>query len=204
MSYAHYWSREFEFEREAFNRFSEDVEIVIKRAEEMGIKLAGPSGSGKPLVGHDGVAFNGSIRCGHRYRDLGKPFAAPDATGVEECDPPYDPKAEPWLSGPYLKTRVCGGTCAGEAFVIDRKYLIRDWERPEAPGIYGCSCETSFKPYDLIVTAVLIRAKERLQKAITVSTENPGNGFEDARRLCRELFGWSDSFQIEIPHTEMF
>ncbi len=203
MAYAHYWNRAIEFDRETFVQAVEDIKMIIRRAQDMGLRLAGPAGKGKPQLGAETIAFNGSAACGHRYRDLGEPWAAPGATGVEEKEPPYDPRAEPYMSGPFLETRVCGGNCAGQAFFVDRKYLVRDWERSDGDGFFSCSCDTHFKPYDLVVTAALVRLKERLGDAITISSENPEKGFEDAKRFCRELFGFASRFEIEEPHAEI-
>ena len=203
MGYAHFWTRNLELDREDFLKAVDDAKIVMARLRDMGLKIAGPSGSGKPELEGETIAFNGLAGCGHRYRDLGRPFASAIASGVEDKEPPYDPNAEPWFSGPFLDTRVCGGVCSGEPFVVDRKYFARDWERPEPGGKYACSCTTDFKPYDLAVTTVLIRLKERLGDAITVSSENPDHGFDDAKRLSRELFGWGSRFEIEQPRTEV-
>ncbi len=203
MAYSHYWNRLVEFDRDAFALAMDDIGMILSRAQDMGIRLAGPAGKGKPQIGGETIAFNGSTSCGHRYRDLGKPFASPTATGVEEKEPPYDPKAEPYLSGPYLETRVCSGSCAGEPFFVDRIYLVRDWERPRHAGRYACSCDTHFRPYDLVVTAALVRLKERLGDAITISSENHLGGFEDAKRLCRELFGFASRFEIESSEEKV-
>lgn len=203
MGYKHYWSRALTLDREAFFNAVQDVHMIIQHAAQLGIQIAGPTGSGKPELTAELIAFNGLALCGHKYRDLGKPFPSAIASGVEEKEPPYDPKAAPWFSGPFLDTRVCGGTCAAEPFVLDRRYLVRDWERPEDNGKYACSCITHFKPYDLVVTAALVRIKERLGSAIVVSSDNPDHGFDDAQRFCRELFGWSPNFDIEKPKTEI-
>ncbi len=191
------------FEREPFDKAVEDVRMILERGLEMGLKIAGPIGSGKPELTSETIAFNGATQCGHKYRDLGKPFASAIATGVEEKEPPYDAGAPPWFSGPFLDTRVCNGHCSAEPFVMDRQYLIRDWERTLPAGLYACACETHFKPYDLMVTASLIRIKEHLGNAIIVSSENPDHGFDDAKRLCRELFGWSMNFEVKPPEVEI-
>ncbi len=203
MAYTHYWSRIPEFDMADFDKAAKDIRILFARAREMGIQIAGPMGKGLPELTENTIAFNGAADCGHRYRDLGKPFAAENATGVEEKEPPYDSEAAPYYSGPYLDTRVCGGSCAAGPFVLDRVYLVRDWERRQEDGFYDCDCETHFKPYDLIVTAALIRLKQHLAKGIKISSENPEGGFEDAKRLCRELFGWSSGFELERRTTEL-
>jgi hypothetical protein len=203
MLYTHYWSRAADLDRDAFSKAAEDARLILSRGRDMGLAIAGPTGTGKPIITESTIAFNGSAFCGHRYRDLGKPFASETARGVEEVDPPYDAKKDDCLSGPFLETRVCGGICAAEPFLVDRVYLARDWERPEEPGTYSCSCMTHFKPYDLLVTATLIRLKEHLGKAIIISSENPDRGFDDALRICRELFGWPTRFEIEKPLAQV-
>ncbi len=203
MSYTHFWSRDLNLDPEGFARFVEDMAVILARARDMGIKIAGPNGMGKPELNLQTIAFNGSAQCGHKFRDLGKPFASMIATGVEEKEPPYDPKADPWFSGPFLDTRVCNGNCCGDPFLVDWRYMVRDWERPDTSGRYACSCETHFKPYDLIVTAALVRLKECLGESVVISSENPEHGFDDAKRLCRELFGFNNRFDIQKPQTEV-
>ncbi len=206
MAYAHYWNRVIEFDREAFAEAVEDIRMIVARVQDMGMRVAGPGGKGKPHLGKESIAFNGSATCGHRYRDLGEPWPADDATGVEDREPPYDPSVEPYIGGgggPMLMTRVCGGNCAGAPFLVDRKYLVRDWERPVEGNRYDCTCDTHFKPYDLLVTAALVRLKERLGDAIRITSEDPDNGFEDAKRLCRELFGFASRFEVEPPQAQV-
>jgi hypothetical protein len=203
MAYTLLWTRLLELDRDTFHLFVEDVRAIVARAQDMGVRISGPTGKGYPELGPETIAFNGSATCGHRHRDLGKPWASPTAAGIEEVEPPYDSKAEPWMSGPYLETRVCGGSCAGDPFIVDRRYMVRDWERPESPKRYACNCETHFKPYDLIVAAALVRFKEHFGEAVTIDHRNPDNAFEDAKRFCRELFGWAAHFNIEKPEAEI-
>lgn len=167
----------------------------------MGIRIAGPTGEGSPELTASTIAFNGSADCGHRYRDLGKPWPAKDAEGIDTGDNPIA-DGDPYFSGPHITTRTCGGNCAQEPFVIDRKWIMREWDRPEDGGFFS-SCETRFKPYDLPVTASLIRLKENLGDEIKISTDWPESGFEDAKRFCRELFGWSSRFELEPQESSV-
>ena len=201
MGYTHQWRRQADIGRAAFSSALEDVKLILAKASEMGLRLAGPTGHGKPEITQQTIAFNGSAECGHRHRDLGKPWPSPEAEGVEAHEP-YAPDDTPWYSGPYLKTRVCGGSCAGGAFVFDRRFIIRDWDRPENDQ-YFAYCETDFKPYDLIVTAILIRLKEHLGDEIVIWSDGLEAGFEDAKRLCRQLFGWSTKFALEQQGAEV-
>lgn len=195
MGFKHYWRRAPELNREGFTKALSEIKIIVEKAEEMGIRLSGPTGRGKPELTDYTIAFNGSATCGHRYRDLGEPWPSPTAEGIDTGDNPIS-EGEPYSSGPYLETRTCGGDCSGEAFLIDRKFMARAWDRVENGG-YFSRCETHFKPYDLVVTAALIRLKEHLGDEIKITTDGEERGFEDAKRLCRELFGWPDRFEIE-------
>lgn len=201
MGYAHFWRRGAVLDRSGFEKAVDDLRVLFMRAAEMGIKLAGPRGEGKPELSFNTIAFNGRRDCGHRYRDLGKPYPAKEARGIEDGANPVA-EGEPWFSGPFLNTRSCGGECAGGAFIVDREFMVRAWDRPNAAG-YMCICETDFKPYDLVVTAALIRLKEHLGSEIVISSDGHETGFEDAKRLCRELFGWASNFELEAQESEV-
>jgi hypothetical protein len=201
MGYKHYWRRNPELSREGFAKALEEIKTIVSKASDMGIRLAGPTGRGTPEISDYTIAFNGKANCGHRYRDLGTPWPSPTAEGIEGLDNPIS-EGEPYGSGPYLEARTCGGNCAGQEFLVDRKFMMREWDRDEHGG-YFCRCETNFKPYDLVVTASLIRLKENLGDEIRISTDGHERGFEDAKRFCRELFGWAGNFELEPQGSEI-
>ena len=146
------------------------------------------------------IAFNGSKECGHRFYDFGEPWPTDNAEGVFKDEAVAE---NPYWSGEHLNTRMChGGSCAQGSFVIDRVFMEKHWT-PLEKGGYFCKCETQFKPYDLVVTAVLIRLKEHLSDEVFVSSDGQERAFEDAKRFCRELFGWTRYFQVESPESEL-
>jgi len=193
MGYTHYWRRSPELNRERFIKALEDVKGIMATLETRGLKFGGALGTQKPELTDFGIVFNGKKECGHRYRDLGDPWPSATAQGVEST---IDPISGPWFSGALLETRICGGSCAGAPFVVDRLFLVRPWDQLEQ-GRYFSHCETGFKPYDLAVTACLIRLKEHLREEFVVTSDGLERGFEDAKRLCRELFGISPNFELE-------
>ncbi len=200
MPYAHMWRRAPELSRDGFRKAAEDIKLIIERATDMGLRIAGPTGHGKPELSENTVAFNGDRECKHRYFDFGEPWPTDTAEGVSN-DNAVAP--EPYWSGEYLTTRHChGGSCAQGPFVIDRIFMSRHWTRREEKG-YFCKCETQFKPYDLIVTAALIRLKENLADEIFLNSDGHEQAFEDAKRLCRELFGWPRHFELEPQESEV-
>ena len=198
MSYSHYFKRAPALHPAAFIQAVEDIRLVFEKVRQLGVLLAGPSGEGLPELTDYTIAFNGPRECGHRYRNLGDPYPARDAHGVEANNLPV---VGPWHSGALLNTRVCGGCCAGKPFVIDRDFHVAEWSQLEE-GKYSGYCETSFKPYDLAVTASLIRLKERLGDDILLWSDGwSRNGFEDAKRICRGLFGFPKRFALETEKT---
>lgn len=199
MGYTHYWRRAPELSREPFVLALEDIRKIIEKVKEIGLQVGGPTGAGAPELSDYVIAFNGRKDCGHRYMDLGKPWPSKTAEGVELTNQPV---SGPWFSGAMLETRVCGGCCAADPFVVDRKFILRSWDQLEA-GRYFCYCETGYKPYDLVVTAALIRLKERLGDEIVISSDGLERGFEDAKKLCRELFGWPVRFALEAEESEL-
>lgn len=197
MAYAHYWRRAPELNRNTFLKFLDDVRRIFEVLAARGVQLAGPLGKGSPELSDFTIAFNGKAECGHRFIDLGSPWPAKDSEGIEAM---LDPVVGPWTGGALLGTRVCGGCCAAAPFVLDRTFIVRKWDVADSKG-YSSACETNFKPYDLAVTAVLVRAKERLGNEIHVSSDGLDRGFEEAKKLCRELFGWAKHFELEWAET---
>jgi len=200
MPYTHMWRRAPELNKSGFAKLVDDVKLIFERAAEMGIKICGPTGYGNPEVSGGTIAFNGSKECGHRFYDFGEPWPTDNAEGVFKDEAVAE---NPYWSGEHLNTRMChGGSCAQGSFVIDRVFMEKHWT-PLEKGGYFCKCETQFKPYDLVVTAVLIRLKEHLSDEVFVSSDGQERAFEDAKRFCRELFGWTRYFQVESPESEL-
>ena len=194
MGYSHYWRRVETIDRVAFMKALEDIQLVIETLKGRGLQFAGPLGMGKPELTAQTIAFNGRKECEPLMRDLGKAHGSSKSSGRRKAA--QMPVVGPWFSGALLSTRVCGGSCAGELFLMDREFMLRSWDQIEE-GRYFCSCETHFKPYDLLVTAALIRLKERLGDQIIISSDGGEHGFADAKKLCRELFGFASRFELE-------
>ncbi len=191
--YAHYWRRAPELNWNNFNLAYQDIQKIMHAAMEQGFKLAGPTGTGPVQISNACIAFNGSKECRHPYRNLGDPWPSITAHGVETEE---DPVVGPFFNGALLSARSCGGNCSEENFVVDQIFLPQKWHQLEEGG-YFCRCRTLYKPYDIIVTACLVRLKERLGDEIQISSDGFERGFEDAKRFCRELFGWTETFEFE-------
>jgi hypothetical protein len=148
MPYTHQWRRSPSLDPDGFAKAVEDVKLILEKIEELGIKIAGPTGHGRPEITRNTIAFNGVKECGHRFFNYGEPWPTDDAAGVFNDVP-------------------------------------------------------QFKPYDLAVTAALIRLKEHLADEIFINSDGHEKAFEDAKRFCRELFGWPRHFQVEPVESEV-
>jgi hypothetical protein len=200
MPYSHMWRRAPELDRSGFDKAVEDVKLIIERASEMGLLIAGPTGYGRPELTRQTIAFNGIRDCGHRFFDYGEPWPSDTAEGFQNDNAVSDIA---YWSGEHLNTRVChGGSCALFPFIVDRVFMPKHWTPLERGG-YFSKCETQFKPYDLIVTAALIRLKEHLHDEVFINSDGREKAFDDAKRLCRELFGWSRYFELEPMESEV-
>jgi len=198
MPYTHYWRRSAELPPDEFAKFAKDVTVAAEAMAEIGIPLAGPTGEGDLIATNECVAFNGLSDCGHRYQDLGYPWPGPESKGVVKGRAVVI-GTHASEQGPILASRGCGGNCAGRIpmgrFFIDRVFLARAWDQLEN-GRYFQFCETDFKPYDLAVMIVLIRAKERMPNDFYLSSDGTEFQWEEAKNLNRELFGWGSRFVL--------
>jgi hypothetical protein len=195
MAYTHFFRRDAILDPASFSLAVQDISLLRSNLAPLGVILSGPTGDGKPEINDFTIAFNGPRNCGHPYMDLGKPYPSPQASGVMTMENPIA-DGPPYISGPYLNTRACGGNCAADPLVVDQKYMQRVWERPDDQGRFLVIVQTYFKPYDLMVTASLVRLKERLGEQIQITSDGNEKGFEDAKRICRELFGFPARFEL--------
>jgi hypothetical protein len=57
-------------------------------------------------------------------------------------------------------------------------------------------CKTAQKPYDLIVTAILIAAKKHFGNAIEVRSDGDNIDWEAGRDLCSKVLGYGEELYI--------
>lgn len=82
MGYTHYYKTDANLNQENFNKVINNFKKCMPIFEQLGIKLAGPMGSGKPKINKNVLAFNGDEKCGHQERDLGITWPADTAKGL--------------------------------------------------------------------------------------------------------------------------
>ena len=62
-----------------------------------------------------------------------------------------------------------------------------EWRKDE-PEIFDF-CKTAMKPYDAVVTAILIRAKEIYGSCVSISSDGDWSEWKDGRELYEAVFG---------------
>lgn len=85
-----------------------------------------------------------------------------------------------------------------ETFVIPRVFPTKkgEFNSQDDKGRYFGFCKTAMKPYDVVVTAALIRFKYHFPNVL-VSSDGDPQDWEPGMELCRVLFG-----EAKIPFTD--
>jgi hypothetical protein len=154
----------------------------------------------------------------HRYRDLRRPWlllAPQQARRVVAALPPTvvvhpehtPPGRRPYPlhlagqggTGPAIMTGdlvACNGatTYDGGPLVIARRYRVTPRQCPDEHGRYFTCCKIGALPYDLPVTAALIRLQRWFPADVEVSSDGGPPGWADGQALCASLFG-----EAELP-----
>lgn len=215
MGYDHYWLAVPKLPQREWDRTVEDFAKVAAGLHKSGLRLAGPDGTGRPVLGGDRIAFNGVLECGHRRRRAWVMWPGRLATGVS-VGGMSGALAVPRRRGgvvhapplTYASARTCNGSCAAGAFVLDRIMPDDDYTKVygdtspmvvnnmrlkvprEWTGKYFAKCSTAYRPYDLAVCCCLIAAKRRFGSLMVVASDGSNNNWSDARELCQDVLGY--------------
>lgn len=193
MGYTHYWYRPPVINPAAFSAIRQDIARLLPALADVGVPLAGPDGTGDPILTDDLIAFNGVAACGHPRQALGITWPAEGAGGVRAT---ADPVAGVWVGGALLHTRACGGDCSHESFVFARTQPpLSGVDDPRSDGLVFACCKTAYKAYDLVVTAALI-VIQRHCPAVRVLSDGTDADWDDARLLCTTALGYGAAFRL--------
>lgn len=195
MGYTLFWRRASRLDAYFFQSASEDIRKICEAIEKLGVHMAGPQGYGPIQAGAERIAFNGMHRCGHPHRNLGHAYPSEEAEGIELLK---NPVVGTHYAGALVKARSCGGECAAEPFIIDRMYDAAEWEKRTDEGMYRQHCTTEYKPYDLAVSASLVRLKHHMGEQMCVDSDDSRiTHFREAMALCQRLFPKNETFRLE-------
>lgn len=156
MTYAHSLSRPTNFDPDLFALWSKDCQWIVAYSRTIGLKLAGPDGTGRPTVNEAEVLFNGREHCRH-YRS-------------------HD-------SAPRVLQRTCRGRCAHDSFSIERDY--DGFSSADRYGA-RCHdrVATALKPYDIAVTASLLMLAHRFGDAVRIASDGGPVRWVDGQQLA--------------------
>lgn len=211
MGYTHYWYTKKEVATPAkWKEFCKDVKKIFDYSQnELGIKLANGAGDPgtSPEITPDKIWFNGGddqpIGMWTTSEQVSIPWPAPTAFANEPNPDPIAEKTEGnWFAGTLLKQRVApieGGFGSGsyETAGIDR--VKKDGGRglPPEKGFYFDCCKTAYRPYDLVLTAVLVAAKHHFKDNIKVHSDGDNPDWMDGKVLCNNLLGYGLDFELD-------
>lgn len=185
MGYCHYWSRERTIGTKAFRFILQDFQKILLPLDDLGVRLAGPLGTGLPELTSEEVALNGLAACGHPVNEeISIPFPDPDASGIGDSSSAIVDSYHGM--GVLLRHRSCNGDCSFETFCFKRTVS----GQPTENGLYADSCKTGFRPYDLAVQCFLLIAKHHLRDRIGVYSGGADAHWSDARKLCYLHLGY--------------
>jgi hypothetical protein len=151
-------SRPLHLDADRFALWSADCQWIVAYAKTVGLKLAGPDGSGRPIVNPSQVLLNGREYCRHRSLRRSEPR--------------------------FYKPRYCGRRCAHDSFTVEREYdPYCGWGRPP-DGLYVDRFRTAYKPYDLAVTACLLMLAHRFGSAVVITSDGGTARWRDGQQLA--------------------
>jgi len=80
-----------------------------------------------------------------------------------------------------------GRDLAHETFYWEGIPTIDEWRKDE-PETFDF-CKTAYKPYDVVVTAILIRAKQIYGSCVKISSDGDWQDWQAGRELYERVFG---------------
>ena len=210
MGYTHYYYTKKELATPTkWKEFCKDVKKIIDYSQnELGIKLAdGVSKMGSsPQIKPNEICFNGSdeqpIGIWTTSTKISIPWPAPTAFANEPNPDPVAEKTEGnWFAGDLLKQRVAPindetnlGSGSYETFCLNR--VIKDKDKIKSDEMYFDCCKTAFRPYDLVITAILVAAKHHFGDNIRIKSDGKNPEWIDGKILCNNLLGYGLEYEF--------
>jgi len=213
MGYTHYWYRPEQLDTNKFESFKNDCKKIFNHCSNvMGIALGDGGGDNSPVIEKDFISFNG-----HNQQPIGIWTTSEslslvwpsDIASLEDmkADPTADKRDGMWFAGDTVSQRVAPidnstGYGSGSYETCSFELNIERSEHQEEPLIFDC-CKTSYRPYDLTVTAVLIAFKYHFFSQVRIKTDGQEKDWMDGRILCNNLLGYGLDLEIFSEPTDI-
>jgi hypothetical protein len=206
IGYTHYYDIPKELDKDRFQDLIKDCKKIVGFADfELGIDIAGPLGEGKPEYTDDIIAINGSdtqrVGIWTTSEQISIPWPSETAGITEPTADPLGKTEGTWFAGHVLSQRVAPirenglGSGSYESFCIPRFGKKYEWSEPNKKGNYFSFCKTAYRPYDLVVTAMLVALKHHFPQC-GVSSDGEMKDWMDGMLTCQKLFGYGMDFQL--------
>lgn len=167
MGYTHYWRRPLLLEAARFKAWAEDVRKIVAATD------------GKP-INYTGYSYDSAADKVIKHEEI-VPLRIVGWDGDG---------GEPEISDTLVSFNG-EGDYSHETFHVEQQMSLERWDVPDARGWYFAFCKTARKPYDVVVTASLIRLAYHFPEGVEVSSDGTVGEWEDGRQLCEELFGFA-------------
>jgi hypothetical protein len=134
---------------------------MVLALDDLGVRLAGPSGEGLPEISSHSLVLNGLANCGHlKNEDICISFPACYASGIGSS---INSVTDPWFIGARIKYRTCNGDCSYESLNFER---IAESVAPQAErgAVALTLVKAGFRPYDLAIQCLLLISKHHLDQ----------------------------------------
>lgn len=200
MGYTHYFQRPSKLDEAIFKLFMADCKKIVGYSQtQLGIAIDNDSNDKE-------VFFNGSeeqeIGVWTTSESIVLAFPSPMASIQEtEADPIASKKDGSWFAGDMVSQRVAPinqktgkGSGGYETFCIPLVREARDYEIGKK--LLFDFCKTSYRPYDLPVTACLIAFKHHFKEAIKLGTDGEEKDWQDGRILCNNILGYGLTMEL--------
>lgn len=211
MGYTHYLvsKKKTIANKKKWASFATDCKKIFEYSQkELGIDLANglADENSQPEIDNDVIMFNGSeqqrLGVWTTTEKISIPWPADNAIVNEpNADPIAEKTSGNWFAGSLLKQRVA--PISDETGLGSGSYETMCIERCPSEDDKFSFCKTAFRPYDLVVTAVLIAAKEHFGENIEVSSDGDDSNWLDAKILCNNVLGYGLNFEMNKDKKEL-
>lgn len=87
-----------------------------------------------------------------------------------------------------------------ETFCVPREHQPQEWERGDTAYPFGFNCcKTARKPYDVVVTGILIAIERIAPGALDIASDGDAGEWVDGLRWVRAVLGDSAHYRYTIP-----
>lgn len=201
MGYCHYWIRPRVIIPPVFARIADDFARLTPEWTRLGVSLAGPLGTGCPVVSRQEIAFNGRIRCRHPHGGDTSVFTRLLAVAsLLSMAPDQRETASRQLWEEEHSQRRCPGNCAFETFWFPR-VAPRGAVDTDGSGRFCDRTKTAFRPYDIAVTSALLIARHHLGDDMRLDSDGGQVQWWEARLLCQSVLGYGFKVRLGL-HDE--